>query len=374
MDFTLSEEQLQLRNSVRSYLTQRYPTPFGRPAYGDVAHTEWWRSLSRDLGVTGLALPPDRGGFGGDPVDVMIVMEEFGAALVDEPFIETVVLAGRILAGSTAAEASRELICIASGNVRFALAHDESAPAVSNPTTAMRSADGWVISGNKKMVIAAPWADKLIVSAHEKVALTLAEKPLLFIIDPGAAGVALSGYATVDGRCAADISFTNVAVASTAELRMAVSEVSALDAALDAATAAQCAEALGIMRRILKDTIDYTQQRKQFGKTLADFQVLRHRMADMAMELESAVAAVYLGTLKLAAAPRDRARAISAMKVTVSRALRFIWQNGLQLHGGMGMTEELAVGHYAKRAIAIERLYGAADWHLRRFAALRAER
>jgi alkylation response protein AidB-like acyl-CoA dehydrogenase len=368
MNFVLSDEQAQLRNSVQAYLAQRYPAALGRSAFSDSGYARQWQSLAKDLGIAGLALPQDRGGLGGDPVDTMVVMEEFGAALVVEPFIETVVIAGRLLAASSSAEPQAELDAIACGSRRYALAHSEAVHDERVATTATRRSGGWTISGRKSTVLAAPWAERLIVSARDEASGQL----LLFGLDPDIAGVAMTPYATVDGRCAADVTFDGVLLDDSGLL--CLDDCSdKLDFALDAARAAQGAEALGVMRRMVRDTIEYTQQRRQFGKALAEFQVLRHRMADMAIELENARSAVYLGTLKLTAPVSERRRAISAMKVTVARALRFVWQNALQLHGGMGMTEELALGHYAKRAIAIEQTYGTADWHLHRFATLRGE-
>ena len=296
----------------------------------------------------------------------MVVMEEFGAALVVEPFIETVVVAGQLLARSPHSDASTNLERISEGLDRYAFAHFEPADATWRNRTG--AGTGWRLTGEKVAVLPhhgptgcwSAWATPAPGNRR------------LFMIDVGSPGLGMRSYATIDGRCAADLIFDNVQV-DDAALLLADDEADlAIAAALDAARAAQCAEALGLMRRMLRDTVAYTGGRRQFGKALSDFQVLRHRMVDMAIQIESATSAVYLGTLKLSASPCERERAISTMSVMVDRALRYIWQNAIQLHGGMGMTDELALGHYAKRAIAIEQSYGGAEWHLRRFAALRS--
>ena len=371
MDFSFSDEQRQLRDSVRAYLAQNYPPPTSRQNFEAPAHAQMWLTMARELGVAALAIPHDRGGLGGDPVDTMIVMDEFGAALVSEPFIETVVLAGHVLAGSARDAAQIDLERIADGRDRYALAHFERGGSDLINSVAHRDAGGWRLNGAKPTVLAAPWANRLIVTMIDGDSSQHVTSPLMFVVDASAHGVSMKRYATIDGRCAADLMFDNVQVDAAALLYGADQGMTFLEAALDAARAAQCAEALGIMRRMLQDTIDYTRQRRQFGKALSDFQVSRHRMTDMAMQIETATSAVYLGTLKLAAGGDERARAISTMEVMVARALRYVGQSAIQLHGGMGMTDELALGHYAKRALAIEQSYGNAEWHLRRFASLR---
>lgn len=369
MDFVFTEEQRQLRSALANYL-RRYPDAHGRDRFDSSLHGERWRSMSDELGLGSLALPQERGGLGGDPVDTMIVMEEFGSALVIEPFIETVVVASHLLAGS-----QRDLVCgdidqIVDGTHRYTLAHFDDADGPQQ-TMARRDGGGWRLTGMKPMVLAAPWADRFLVSAVNPDIPDHLDQLLLFVVEPNVNGVRLESFATIDGRCAADLHFDNVLLNDNALVHAVGTAATRIEEALDAARAAQAAEAVGIMRRMLRDTIDYTKGRQQFGHSLADFQVSRHRMTDMAIQIETARSALYLGTLKLSAAPVDRARAISTMVVMVARALRLVGQNAIQLHGGMGMTDELALGHYAKRALAIEQSYGSAEWHLHRFVTMR---
>lgn len=364
MDFTFTDDQRQLRDAVQGYLQRNN----GFSARTKTARSEsgWseslWRGLAEELGLLGLFVPGDLGGVSADPVTAMVVMEELGASLLVEPFLETAIVGAAALAASEGGEA--ELRAIARGDARFALAWAEPNTRfdrLPRATVARRDADGWRLDGSKSVVTAAPVATHLLVTA-----LADAE-PALFLVEPGAAGVALQDFPTIDGRRAADVTFTQVRLPISAPV---LRGAGAIERLLDLATAMLGAEALGVLRRMLDDTIAFTRDRRQFGQPIASFQVIQHRLVDMYMRLELATSAVCRAVLSLDAAPAERMRAVSAMQVTVAEACRFVGQNAIQLHGGMGMTDEVAVTHYFRRATVIESEFGSADYHRRRFAAL----
>ncbi|HEX7872767.1 MAG TPA: acyl-CoA dehydrogenase family protein [Sphingobium sp.] len=375
MDFAFTDEQELLRSSLQSYLRDRYAfeqrdkTSRAEPGW----RPETWRAFAEELGIVGATLPEAAGGLGGNAVDTMVIMEELGAALVLEPYLETAVIAAGLLAGAGGREA--ELAGIADGSALYAYAWAEPGSRyryADVATRARRDGDGWVLDGAKSVVTAAPWATQLIVTARTAGEPGDAEGVSLFLVDPKAAGVTLRPYPTIDGRRAAEVGLDSVYLPADALIGGEGTALPLIEKVGDAAIAAMGAEAVGVMRRMLQDTIDYTKERRQFGQPIAQFQALQHRMVDMFMQVELATSAVYLATLSLDADPADRARAASACKVTVGNACRFVGQNAIQLHGGMGMTDELAVGHYFKRATVIDSEFGTTDYHLARFADLSA--
>ena len=364
MDFTLSDEQVLLRDSVAGFLRQHYPfdrrVAITRSDAGNSA--ELWQELASRLGLLSLALP----GAGG-PVSVMVAMEQAGEALLAEPLLENVVIAGGLLraVGDEAAVRS-----IASGERRWAFAWAEPGGRYRFGDVATRARpveDGWLLSGAKAVVVAAPWSSDLIVTARTADGEAGVS---LFAVPADAPGVRLSPYPTIDGRRAADIAFDDVRLPGTALLGSEGAALPIVEAMADAAIAATCAEAVGIMRRLHRDTVAYLRQRQQFGKPLFDFQAVQHRLVDMLTKIELATSATYLATLRLDAEPAVRARAASAAKAVVDDAGRFVGENAVQLHGGMGMTDELPIGHYFKRLLAIAADFGSRDHHLARYAAL----
>ncbi len=364
MNFSFTPEQDQLRATLGAYLreTHGFAARQAVVASPDGRNARMWRDLAERLGVLSLAGPAAP-----DPTDILVVMEEFGAALVTEPFLETAVMAATLLRSIGGPRAEALLAGIVAGRQIVALASSE--PGVRHcwqpaATKARPHNGGWRIDGAKSMVVAAPWAGTLLVSAATPQGTSL------FVVDPAAAGVTLHPYRTIDGRRAADIRFDGVEVGAHDLLGREGGALTFIEAAGDAAIAAVCAEALGVLRRILDDTIGYTRVRQQFGQPLAGFQALQHRMVDMFMKIEVATSATYLATMKLDAPAQERALAISGAKALVGDACRFVGQNGVQLHGGMGMTEELAVGHCFKRATVIEGMLGTSDDHVARYMAL----
>lgn len=369
MHFRFTQEHVQLRQSVGALLRDRYS--FETRQQASRAFPAWspamWQTLANELGVLGLPLPEAEGGLSGDPIATMILMEQFGESLLLEPFLETAVLCGALLRLTGGATADRVLASIAAGSAVLCFAHGEHSAdfnAMPSAVTAMRDGDGWSLCGRKSVVVAAPVATDLIVSAMTE------NGPSLFLVDAAAQNLTLAGYPLLDARPAADLHLDGVRVQGDALLGREGGAGPVIAEALDRTIAALAAEALGVMRRLLSDTIAFTKQRRQFGRPIADNQALQHRMADMFMQLEMATSAVYLATLKLDRPAKERALAVACAKVTVGRAGRFIGQNAVQLHGGMGMTDELAISHYFKRMTVIEAEFGSADQHLQRFVEL----
>lgn len=352
MDFTLSSEQELLRNGLSRFLAGRYDLERSRTAAKTGAgwQPEIWRAFAEELGILGAPLPESAGGSGGGPVESMVIAEELGRALVTEPFVDTVVVAGGLLAR---AGADAVLEQIAAGDSVVAVSLDPLS------TNAVRDGDDWVLTGCPAVVMNAPIATHLLIAARTGNGVGL------FLSD---AGVPMHAYRTIDDRRAADLTLDGLRL--PADALIDADAAASVEQALDEGAAAVCAEAVGAMRRVLADTVDYCKQRQQFGQPIGSFQVLQHRMVDMYMELEQAVSAAYLAVLNLGADAPTRARAVSAAKATVGRAARFVGQNAVQLHGGMGMTEELAVGHYFKRLTAVQYEYGSTDFHRTRYAQL----
>ncbi|QIG81065.1 acyl-CoA dehydrogenase family protein [Stakelama tenebrarum] len=375
MDFGLTEEQTMLRDMLQRYLRDSYDfeTRRKRILQGG-PDTALWQDFAQTLGILAAPLPERAGGLGGGAIETMIVMEALGEALVPEPFLETVVIAGGLLARLPGEASDALLGRIAGGEAKVALAHGEpqSRYALHDVrTTAKAKGNGWVLDGTKQVVVGGPDAVQLIVSARTSGDTRDRDGIALFLLGSDAKGIEHHDYRLIDERGASDLMLRDVHVPGDALLTGEGAALPLIEQVIDEATAAVCAEAVGAMRRMVDDTVEYAKQRRQFGQPLAGFQVLQHRMVDMYMALEQAISAAYLATLQLDAAPGERARAVSAAKAVIGDAARFVGQNAVQLHGAMGMTEELAVGHYFKRVSVIEQQFGPADHHLARYAALR---
>ncbi|MDF8332184.1 acyl-CoA dehydrogenase family protein [Novosphingobium cyanobacteriorum] len=372
MNFNLSEEQVMLQDAIRRFLRENYSFEQRRTLIQDAAsHPAIWQAIV-DLGILGAAIPEALGGLGGGAVETMVIAEAMGEALVTEPYLETAVIGGGLLKrlDGRAADLLEQLV---TGAARFALATGE--PTSRNSlnhvaTTARRDGDDWVLDGAKSVVEGAPGATHLLITARTAGSIQDHDGISLFVVERGHPAIVEHAYRLIDDRGAADIEIKGLRLKSDALLGGEGTALPLLEQVRDEAIAALCADAVGAMRRMLQDTIAYTKQRRQFGQALASFQVLQHRMVDMYMAIERAVSAVYLVTLKLDSPPRERAMAASAAKATIAETARFVGQNAVQLHGGMGMTDELAVGHYFKRATAIESRFGSRDFHLRRYAEL----
>ncbi|MHC9293122.1 acyl-CoA dehydrogenase family protein [Mycobacterium sp. LTG2003] len=377
MDFNLTKEQELLRDGLTKFLSSRYDLQSSRTAakLGAGWQPEIWRGFADELGILGATLPEEAGGIGGGPVEAMVIAEALGHALVVEPFVDTVVVAGGLLhrAGTERAQALLEDLVSGAAVVTLAATEPESGDNWGDAaTTARRDGDEWVLHGTKIMAVSAPLATHLLVTARTSGERGDAEGISLFLVDLSSAadGFTAHHYRTVDDRRASDLSFDGLRLPGDALLGEEGGAWPSLELARDEGAAAVCAEAVGGMRKVLADTVEYCKQRQQFGQPIGSFQTLQHRMVDMLMEVEQASAAVYLAVLNLDSGPAARAQAVSAAKVTVGRAARFVGQNAVQLHGGMGMTEELAIGHYFKRLTAVQYEFGSTDHHITRYAQL----
>jgi alkylation response protein AidB-like acyl-CoA dehydrogenase len=375
MDFSFTEEQGLLRDSVAAYLGDHYDFDKRREAIASPAgwRPEVWKAFAEDLGILGAAFPEDVGGLGGGPLETMVVMEEFGRALVVEPYIPTVVIGGGFLRRAGTDFAGELIGRIISGEVvtAFAWAERQGRYSLSNiATSASPDGTGWVLNGQKAVVVAAPWATHLIVTARTGGAQSDLEGVSVFLVEKSAAGVVTRDYPTVDGRRASEITFENVHVPAEGLIGDAGAALPLIEQVVDEAIAAQCAEACGVLRKLHEGTLDYTKQRKQFGRPIAAFQVLQHRMVDMFMQVEQSISMTYMAHIRLTDPAPERAKAISAAKVQIGRACKFVGQNAIQLHGGMGVTDEMAIGHYFKRGTMIEGEFGSVDHHLRRYERL----
>ncbi len=369
MQFETGEEQQQLRSGLDRLFAQvndhpaRIATLRGEPGW----RPELWRRLAQDLGVLGIGLPEAVGGYG-DGLDQLVVMEAAGRALLPEPLAETLFQCAPLLARH-ATHAPDLIGGIIAGDLRLAMAlgeaglHDDLA-GIAMP--AHRSGDGWVLTGEKQVVIAAPWATHLLVAARTAGQAGEAEGLSLFLVPVDAPGVTQHAYRMLDERRAADVAFAGVVVAGSALVGPEGGALPLLEEWRDRAIAAAAAEASGLLERLLDDTVAYARQREQFGQKIGSFQVLQHRMVDMYLQLELVRSAALLACQMLDSAPEARARAASAAKITIAEAGRFIAQNAVQIHGGMGMTDELAIGHYFKRMTVIEHSFGSTNWHLGR--------
>jgi alkylation response protein AidB-like acyl-CoA dehydrogenase len=371
MDFTLSHEQDLLRDGLNKFLATRYDLDKSRTAVktGPGWQPNVWKAFAEELGILGAALPEDVGGIGGGPVEIMVIAEALGYALVVEPYVDTAVVGAGLLRRAGGPVALELLEGIVEGTAIVTLA---AAEATSGDhwehvtTTARRDGSDWLLTGSKIMAIGAPLATQLLVTAATPGGTSL------FLIDRARVGPGLDVHAfrTIDDRRAADLVLHELRLPADALLGEEGRAWPSIETARDEGAAAVCAEAVGCMRKVLADTVEYCKQRKQFGQPIGSFQALAHRMVDMHMEVEQSIAAVYLAVLNLEAEPNVRARAVSAAKATVGRAARFVGQNAVQLHGGMGMTEELAIGHYFKRLTAIQFEFGSTDHHVTRYARL----
>ena len=371
MDFKLSKEQELLRDGLAKFLATRYDLEKSRAAakLGAGWQPDIWAGFANELGILGAALPEEFGGIGGGPVEIMVIAEALGYALAIEPYVDTVVVAGGLLRRAGGEVATALLERIVEGTAIVALAATEAASGDDwgeAATTAQRDGEQWVLRGAKIVAATAPLATHLLVTAGTDTGISL------FLVDIGSATTGLEAhhYRTIDDRRASDLVFDGLRLPASALLGVEGDAWPSLAQARDEGASAVCSEAVGCMRKVLNDTVDYAKQRQQFGQPIGAFQALQHRMVDMYMELEQSVSAAYLAVLNLDAEPDVRARAVSAAKATIGRAARLIGQEAVQLHGGMGMTEELAIGHYFKRLTALQYEFGTTDFHVARYAEL----
>ena len=375
MNFELSQEQQLLADSLKRFATNDY----GFDARSKIVASprgwsaEVWAALA-EMGLLGLPFPAEHDGFGGTAVDVMIVMEAIGEALIVEPYLATVGLGGQFVTrGGSPAQQKRLLPAIAQGQCRMAFAHIEPGARYDLAQVGLRArreGDGFVLDGDKRVVLHGAAADVLVVSARTAGQSTDPHGVSLFLVDKTAPGLTVKEYRTIDELRAADISFSGVAVPRDALVGLESAGMPLIEEVVDYATALLCAEAVGAIRFANDTTLEYLKTRRQFGVPIGTFQVLQHRMVDMVISYEQARSMAYLACVKVdTAGAAERRRVISAAKVKVADACRHVSQESVQLHGGMGMSEELKVSHTFRRLTMIGQTFGDAEHHLERFAA-----
>lgn len=371
MDFSFTEEQSMLRDTVASYLADHYSFDQRRAALAKEPgwSPQIWKAFAEELGILGAPFSEELGGLGGGPVENMIVMEEMGKALVVEPYLGTVVIAGGFLKHSGHPKAPELIAQIIAGEAIFAFAYAEPQGRYNLAdlkTTAKKDGGSYVLNGHKAVVIGAPYATHLIVTARTGGDQRDAQGVSVFIVPKAAAGVTTRDYPTVDGFRASEVYLENVKVDADALIGPEGHGLPLVEKVVDEAIAATCAEACGVLRKLHEGTLEYAKQRKQFGQPISAFQVLQHRMVDMFIQVEQSISMTYMATIKLAD-EGESAKAAAAAKVQIGKACKFVGQNAIQLHGGMGMTDEMAIGHYFKRATMIESAFGSTDHHLARY-------
>jgi pimeloyl-CoA dehydrogenase small subunit len=375
MDFSFTSEQDQLRDTVAKLVSQKYDFDTRRKVAKSEAgwRPEMWSQFA-ELGLLGAPFTEAEGGFGSGPIEAMIISEEFGKGLVIEPFLQTVVIGGNFFRhGGTDAQKEENIAGIIGGETRFAFAYSEPKSRFDLhdvSTTAKKDGAGYTLNGHKAVVVGAPFATHLIVTARTSGGQRDAKGVTVFLVAKTAHGVTTRDYPTVDGLRASEVYFENVAVGADAVIGQVDGGLPLVEKVVDNAIAALCAEAVGCFKVLNEATISYAKQRKQFGQAIANFQVLQHRMVDMFMAAEQATSMTYMVTLKLDEADKARKLAASAAKVQVGKSGKLVSQDAVQIHGGMGMTDELNVGHFFKRVTMIESQFGNTDWHLRRYTEL----
>ena len=375
MDFTFNEEQSLIQDQVDQFVQKEYDWETRQSlsnselGFGE----DNWKKFA-ELGWLGISVSEDSGGFGGSAIESMLIMEAFGKGLVVEPFLETVIMSGGLIDdhGSDQQKSSFLEPAIA-GEMHLALAYAEPQSRFNLSdvvTEAKADGDNFIINGYKSVVMNGPSADQIIVSARTSGTQLDENGISLFIIDANASGLDKTNYKTVDGRRASDLTFENVSVSKENLIGDQDKGFEILDSAIDKAILAISAEAVGAMEVLYKTTVEYTKTREQFGTAIGKFQVLQHRMVDMFMEYEQCKSLLYMATMKHEEKAEDAKKAISGLKYQVGKAGKFIGQQAVQLHGGMGVTDELNVGHYFKRLTTVGTIFGNTDYHLKKYTSL----
>jgi pimeloyl-CoA dehydrogenase small subunit len=375
MDFSFTSEQDMLRDTVARLIREQYDFETRRKVAKSEAgwRPQMWSQFA-ELGLLGASFPESDGGFGGGPVEAMIISEEFGKGLVIEPYLQTVIIGGGFLRhGGSAAQKEENLAELIGGERRYAFAYSEPKSRFDLndvSTTAKKDGKGFTLNGHKAVVLGAPFATHLVVTARTSGGQRDTSGITVFLVQKNAKGISTRDYPTVDGLRASEVYFENVSVPADAVVGEVDNGFPLIEKVVDEAIAALCAEAVGCFKVLNEATLTYSKTRKQFGQPIGNFQVLQHRMVDMFMAAEQSISMTYMVTLKLDEPDRQRKLAASGAKVQIGKAGKLISQDAVQIHGGMGMTDELNVGHFFKRVTMIESQFGNTDWHLRRYTEL----
>ncbi len=373
MDFSYSEIQEMLDDSVGKFIANDYDfeTRQKYAASEQGYSPEVWQTFA-ELGWTAVPFSEEDGGFGGGPADLMVLMLRFGKGLVVEPYLANIVLAGGVLRRAASPEQKQQwLHPIIAGDLQAALAYAEPQSRYDIAdigTAAVADGDSWVINGHKGVVFNGGNAELLVVAARTSGAQTDVDGITLFAVPADSDGVRIRAYPTVDGQQAAEIRLDQVAVGADAVLGEPGRGFAALDAAIDEATLAVSAEAVGIMQIMAQKTVEYSKNRMQFGMPIGSFQALQHRMVDMFTDCEQSYSLLLWATMRAAQGDEDARHAISSIKYQVGTVGRKVGQEAVQIHGGMGVSWDVDVAHYFKRLTAIDQILGNADWHLDRLA------
>ena len=370
MDLTLSDEQRLLRESADRFVSETYTADHRRRIANDPLgfSAEIWKQFA-ELGWLALPIPEAYGGLGGGAIEIGILMEAFGRGLVAEPYLSTVVI-GASLVAECGTEPQKQALLpkIADGSLYLAFAHSERQARFDLAdvrTTAKKTSGGWRLDGQKTAVLDGNAAHQIAVSARVDDG-----KLCLFLVPQGTRGLALRDYPRLGGGRACNLELGGIELPADARLGDGSDALPAIEAVVDRAMAALGAEAVGIMQTLLDQTLEYTKIRKQFGRPLSANQVIRHRLADMAMQCDEARSMALRAALMAGAEPVARSRAASGAKAKIGKCARFVAEQAVQLHGAMGVTEELDIGSYFKRLLAFDTLFGGSAHHYRRHAAL----
>ena len=379
MDFEISHDQALLRDALSRYLSKHYSLARRREFISSPCGwgRECWNALARDLGILGASFAESDGGTGGGPIETMILMEEFGRRLVVEPYLSTVVIGGGLLKYGVGDIRHDMIRRVVDGEMTLAFAHTEGSHELDCAmvaTRARRRASGYVLDGVKTVVRDAPGASSFIVSARTSGAPGDSDGVSVFVVDPTSPGIAVRNYFTYDGKRASQVEFRGAEVPDNSLISVEGQGLALVEKVMDEAIAALCAEAVGVQRQLLDDTVGYSRQRRQFGRALAEFQALRHRIADMLLHVEQSAAITTMATLQLDRPASERGRAVSAAKIQINQACRVIGQSAIQIHGGIGLADASAVAHYFKRATMIESELGTSNYHLARYHRLSTDR
>ena len=375
MDFTFNEEQSLIQDQVDQFVQKEYDWETRQSlsnsdlGFGD----DNWQKFA-ELGWLGISVSEESGGFGGSSIESMLIMEAFGKGLVVEPFLETVIMSASLIDDHGTKEQKSSILEQAiAGKMHLALAYAEPQSRFNLSdvvTVAKADGDNYILNGYKSVVMNGPSANKVIVSARTSGSQLDEDGITLFIVDSDCEGIEKTNYKTVDGRRASDINIENVTVPKENIVGEVNGGFQLLDSAIDKAILAISAEAVGAMEVLYKTTVEYTKTREQFGTAIGKFQVLQHRMVDMFMEYEQCKSLLYMATMKHEEGASDAKKAISGLKYQVGKAGKYIGQQAVQLHGGMGVTDELNVGHYFKRLTTVGTIFGNTDYHLKKYSSL----
>ena len=376
MDFNFNEEQTLIKRQLEQFIQRDYDWEKRQSLVAtELGFSEAnWKTFA-ELGWLGISISEEEGGFGGNAIETMIVMEEFGKGLVVEPFLESIVLGAKLIEKAGNNQQCEELLpLVIGGNLHLAIGFSEPQSRFNLAdvlTEAKQKGKNFILNGFKSVVMNGPAADKLIISARTSDEQRDQKGITLFIIDTNLKGLSLRNYQTVDGRRASEVSLENITLTESNILGTIGNGYQPLEDTIDSGILAICAEAVGAMEILYKSTVEYSKTREQFGQPIGKFQVLQHRMVDMFMEYEQSKSLLYMATMKHAEKSEDSKKSISGLKYQIGKASKFIGQQAIQIHGGMGVTDELNIGHFFKRLTTIGTIFGNQDFHLKRYSEIK---